>query len=69
LVVEWRALTVSLLDMLATKVRHRLNLNAVAFPLARLLQGGTWAAGRALAGKLRSDGSPPIRVVSDGSVF
>ena len=40
-----------------------------AFPLAKLLQGGTWAAGRALAGKLRADGSPPIRVISDGSVF
>ena len=69
LVVEWRALTVALLDELATRVRHRLKLDAAAFPLARLLQGGTWAAGRSLAGKLRSDGSPPIRVVSDGSVF
>ena len=51
LVVEWRALTVALLDELASKVRRRLNLDAAAFPLARLLQGGTWAAGRALAGK------------------
>ena len=69
LVVEWRALTVALLDELAGKVRHRLNVDAAAFPLAKLLQGGTWAAGRALAGKLRADGSPPIRVISDGSVF
>lgn len=69
LVVEWRALTVALLDELAGRVRNRLNLDAAAFPLARLLQGGTWAAGRSLAFQLRSDGSAPIRVVSDGSVF
>jgi hypothetical protein len=66
LVVEWRALTVALLDALAPKVRRRLDLNAARFPLVRLLQGGTWAAGRWLAGKLRPDGAPPIRVVSGG---
>jgi hypothetical protein len=69
LVVEWRALTVALLDELVGKVRSRLNLDAAAFPLARFLQGGTWTAGRSIAGKLRPDGSPPIRVISDGSVF
>jgi hypothetical protein len=69
LVVEWRALTVALLDELAIKVRRRLGLDAAALPLASVLQGGTWSAGRALAGKLRPDGAPPIRVVSDGTVF
>jgi hypothetical protein len=69
LVVEWRALTVALLDELLGNVRRRLNLDAAAFPLARLLQGGTWETGRSLAAKLRPDGSPPIRVISDGSVF
>ncbi|MPZ39327.1 MAG: DUF1688 family protein [Rhizobiales bacterium] len=69
LVVEWRALTVALLDELAGTVRRRLNVDAAAFPLAKVLQGGTWTAGRSLARKLRSDGSPPIRVASDGSVF
>lgn len=69
LVVEWRALTVALLDELVGKVRRRLNLDAATFPLARLLQGGTWATGRSLAAEMRSDGSPPIRVISDGSVF
>jgi hypothetical protein len=69
LVVEWRALTVALLDELAAKVRRRLNLDAAALPLPGILQGGTWSAGRALAGKLRADNSPPIRVVSDGTVF
>jgi hypothetical protein len=69
LVVEWRALTVALLDGLAEVVRRRLGKDAVSFPLARILQGGTWAAGRAVARKLRPDGSPPLKVVSDGTVF
>ena len=69
LVVEWRALTVALLDRLAEIVRHRLHKDAVSFPLARILQGGTWAAGRAIARKRRADGLPPIKVISDGSVF
>jgi hypothetical protein len=69
LVVEWRALTVALLDRLALAVRARLNKNAAAMPLAKILQGGSWAAGRELAFARRADGSPPIKVVSDGTVF
>mgnify|MGYP001765292824 CR=1 FL=1 len=69
LVVEWRALTVALLDAIAPLVRDRLGLNAGAFPLARVLEGGTWAAGRRLAAARRADGGSPIRVVSDGTVF
>jgi hypothetical protein len=69
LVVEWRALTVALLDILAEKVRQQLEVSAESFPLAKVLQGGTWAAGRKLAEKLRPDGGSPIRVVSNGSVF
>lgn len=69
LVVEWRALTVALLDELAGRVRQRLSVNAASFPLTRLLQGGTWAAGRALAHTLRPEGVSPIRVISDGTVF
>jgi hypothetical protein len=69
LVVEWRALTVALLDGLADGVRRRLGKDAVSFPLARVLQGGTWAAGRAMARERRADGAPPLRIVSDGTVF
>jgi hypothetical protein len=68
-VVEWRALTVSALDRLANAVRAQLNLDATAFPLARVLEGGTWAAGRRIAAELRGDASPPLNVVSDGTVF
>ncbi len=69
LVVEWRALTVALLDRLAGIIRTRLNRDAVSLPLASLLEGGTWAAGRAAAYERRPDGSPPIKVISDGTVF
>ncbi|MBR1222544.1 URC4/urg3 family protein [Bradyrhizobium sp. U87765 SZCCT0131] len=69
LIVEWRALTVALLDGLAQIVRERLGVDAAAFPLAKILEGGTWAAGRTIAFERRPDGSPPIRVVSDGTVF
>jgi hypothetical protein len=69
LVVEWRALTVALLDRLAALVRQRLRRDARQLPLGKILQGGTWAAGRALARTLRADGSPPLRVMSDGTVF
>jgi hypothetical protein len=69
LVVEWRALTVALLDKLADAVRASLNMDRKSLPLARILQGGTWAAGRNVAKKLRSDGGPPLKIVSDGTVF
>ena len=69
LVVEWRALTVALLDRLADIVRQKLNMDATTLPLAKVLEGGTWAAGRAIARELRSDGSPPVKVISDGTVF
>ena len=69
LVVGWRALTVSLLDRLAPLVRERLGVTAEDFPLARVLEGGSWAAGRRLARELRPDASPPIAVISDGTVF
>ena len=69
IVVEWRALTVALLDRLADTIRERLHKDALALPLAKILEGGTWAAGRAIARARRPDGSPPIKVNSDGTVF
>src|SRR5882724_964421 len=68
-VVGWRSLTVALLDRLAPLVGARLGLTPDVFPLACVLEGGTWAAGRLIARKMRADGGPPFHVVSDGTVF
>mgnify|MGYP001427510929 FL=1 len=67
--IEWRALTVSLLDELAPLVRAALGVHAAALPLARVLEGGTWAAGRQIAAECREGGLPPVVIVSDGTVF
>lgn len=68
LVVEWRALTVALLDKLADLIRQRLARDRTALPLACILEGGTWRAGRQLAFERRS-GMSPVQVESDGTVF
>jgi Protein of unknown function (DUF1688) len=69
LVVEWRALTVALLDILAGTLRRRLAVDATSLPLTKILEGGTWAAGRRIARERRVDGSPPVKTISDGTVF
>lgn len=68
-IVEWRALTVMLLDELAAMIRQSLGLPVEEFPLAKALEGGTWAAGRRIAAERREGADPPINIVSDGSVF
>ena len=67
-IIEWRALTVALLDELAPLVRMRLGQTAEQMPLACVLEGGTWATGRVLAQELRG-GAPPLTISSDGTVF
>ena len=68
LIVEWRALTVTLLDRLRDMTRERLGLAALSMP--QFLQGGSWSAGRAVALERRPpDGPPPIAVKADGTVF
>lgn len=69
LVVEWRAATVTLLDRIAPLVRERLGATAETLPLASILEGGTWLAGRRLAKAARGGGGPPIAIRSDGTVF
>ena len=68
-IVEWRALTVALLDRIAEHVRGHLGLDAERLPLVKVLEAGTWFAGRALAAERRQGGGPPIAVASDGTVF
>jgi hypothetical protein len=68
-IIEWRGLTVYLLDAIGEEVRRKLGKTAGEFPLAKVLEGGTWWAGRALAAEKRASGEPPVKIQSDGTVF
>ncbi|HEY8278695.1 MAG TPA: URC4/urg3 family protein [Bdellovibrionota bacterium] len=69
LIIEWRALTIHLLDLVGAEVQKALKKSPADFPLAKVLEGGTWWAGRQLAEEKRKDGVPPLNIVSDGTVF
>lgn len=71
-VIEWRALTVVLLDLLADKIKKHPAVNpqkASLLALPVILEAGTWKAGREISRHKRADGSPPIDIVTDGTVF
>jgi hypothetical protein len=68
IVVEWRALTVTLIDELAQRLRERLGRSAEELPLAAVLEGGTRPAGQRLAQQLRA-GEPALKVEGDGTLF
>lgn len=69
IVVEWRALTIPIILALAESLRRYFASGPDRLPLAAVLEGGTWWAGRKIAAEKRPGGPPPIRVVSDGTVF
>jgi len=69
LVVEWRALTVVLIDRIAVELRKLRGVSADELTLSAILEGGTWRTGRRLARDARGDGRSPILVRSDGTVF
>jgi len=69
-VIEWRAMTVVLLDIIAEKIRENLGLDKEQLNLAQVLEAGTWKAGREIAKSLRPiTRGPPIAIKSDGTVF
>jgi hypothetical protein len=43
-IIEWRALTICLIDKVAQGVRAELGLSETEFPLPMVLEGGTWKA-------------------------
>ena len=69
LIVEWRALTVSFLDVIASRLRSELGQTPDELPLAKVLQGGTWSLGRKFAAERRPHAAPPLVIESDGTVF
>ncbi|KAJ1807522.1 hypothetical protein LPJ56_004896, partial [Coemansia sp. RSA 2599] len=71
-IVEWRALTVALLDRVAEIIKQKCCAGGDVpdMFLGRVLEGGTWKAGREIAADLRSETKdPPINIVSDGTLF
>lgn len=69
LIIEWRALTIYLLDQIGSAIQKAIGKTPQEFPLAKVLEGGTWWAGRFLAKEKRSSGDPPLMIKSDGTVF
>jgi hypothetical protein len=69
LIIEWRALTVYFLDRIGAEVQKALGKTPEEFPLAKVLEGGTWWAGRFIAKEKRPNADPPLNIASDGTVF
>ena len=69
LVVEFRSLTIALIDKIADGVRKRLGRSDEQLPLACVLEGGTATAGRRLAREKRPDGSPALIILSDSQTL
>lgn len=71
-VVEWRAATVGLLDLLCAEVNKALKkeLAGNEMTLPQLLEAGSWKGGREIAEIHRPNTKePPILIDSDGTVF
>ena len=67
-IVEWRAITLVLIDKLYPMILSR--MNGAHLSMAQLLEAGTWKSGREVAAKLRpKTKSSPIIIQSDGTVF
>lgn len=69
-VVEWRAMTVCLLDKAAEGLRELYGLDESQLSLKQVLESATWKGGREIAKTKRPEtGGPPIDIISDGTVF
>ncbi|KAK3357087.1 hypothetical protein B0T25DRAFT_589467 [Lasiosphaeria hispida] len=68
-IVEWRAMTLVLIDKLYSKIQSRIG-DGVHLTMAQLLEAGTWKSGREIAAQRRPQTkSSPILIKSDGTVF
>ncbi|KAI4520232.1 DUF1688-domain-containing protein [Schizophyllum commune Loenen D] len=66
-VVEWRAMTIIMLDRIADGLRKKLNAD---LSLAQVLESATWKGGREIAKEKRPETcGPPLEIESDGTVF
>ncbi|KAI9309581.1 hypothetical protein BJ944DRAFT_258320 [Cunninghamella echinulata] len=62
-VIEWRALTVAYLDLIAERVREAFKLSRKQLSLSQLIEGGTWNSGRELAEISRPNTQEPPIVI------
>jgi hypothetical protein len=69
IVVEWRALTVALLDRAGPAIRARIGASAGDLRAAGAIERASWSLGRELARAKRIDGASPLALDSDGTVF
>ncbi|KAI4867516.1 DUF1688-domain-containing protein [Hypoxylon rubiginosum] len=69
-VIEWRAMTVALLDELYKLISAHFAKLGVELSMAQMLEAGTWKGGRELAAKFRPHSkSSPIVILGDGTLF
>ncbi|RAL08497.1 URC4/urg3 family protein [Aspergillus homomorphus CBS 101889] len=69
-IVEWRAMTVALLDELHQRILRSGKLGSVRLTLPQMLEAGSWKAGRELAAEKRPHTkSSPILNSGDGTLF
>merc|ERR1711991_1237922 len=64
IIIEWRCLTIVIIDMLKKKINKKMNKD---FHLGQILEGGTWSLGRELSLKRR--GLPPLLILSNGTIM
>jgi hypothetical protein len=68
-IVEWRAMTVALLDILYPMILARMD-KGVHLTMPQLLGSGSWKSGREIAAQRRPETqSSPILVQTDGTLF
>ncbi|KAL5050972.1 hypothetical protein BDW71DRAFT_171996 [Aspergillus fruticulosus] len=69
-IVEWRAMTVALLDVLHQRIVESGKFGDVSLSLPQVLEAGSWKAGREVAAQKRPETkSSPILNSGDGTLF
>lgn len=69
-IVEWRAMTVALLDVLYKLVSEHFRRQGIDLNMPQMLEAGSWKGGREIAAKLRPQTkSSPILIEGDGTLF
>ncbi|OQE28294.1 hypothetical protein PENSTE_c003G02917 [Penicillium steckii] len=69
-IVEWRAMTVALLDSLHGLISDHFAQQGVRLSMTQMLEAGAWKGGRELAAKYRPETkSSPIVIEGDGTLF